>query len=331
MDFNHGGGEGFRVREIRREGELEPYGAAILTELGAYVRSIEILPFEPEKELKRLLSRPRGGVFVFLEHDRMSACLIMKSMTWDSKAYGMKMSSIRLLFAEGGGSGARRLKTDVLEFAKKNSAGEGVKYILFPVSGDDDTGAGAASEAGFEPIAGMVNLRHSLETAPPRPAPAGVKIRGLKLRETAEIEDITSEAFVYDRYNVDPRLPARGTDRIHRDWARQCCRFCEHVLVAERDGAVAGFCALSVVNPERPRGIVQLIAVRPGHQRAGIGGLLMTGALKRLRTQAGEAFVRTEAINEPALNLYRSCGFAEWTRFTYYRTLIEPGSSSRLE
>lgn len=93
------------------------------------------------------------------------------------------------------------------------------------------------------------------------------------------------------------------------------------VLVADRDGAVAGYVFGAKEGPDfmmlrGPAGVVYDVLVDPGHRRQGIGGALMgamLGALAELG--APRALLYTAAKNEGAQAMFERTGFR--------RTMIE--------
>lgn len=85
------------------------------------------------------------------------------------------------------------------------------------------------------------------------------------------------------------------------------------VLVAEADGQVIGFVALSFSQTlTGPRAWIDDIAVEPGYRRQGIGAALLEAAVRRAR-QRGCVYllVDTAKGNPPARAFYQAYGFEE--------------------
>ena len=78
-------------------------------------------------------------------------------------------------------------------------------------------------------------------------------------------------------------------------------------LVAEQDGAVAGYVGCQTVLDE---GYITNVAVSPDRRRQGIGRALIAELTERAK-RAGLAFVTLEAreSNAPAITLYEGAGF----------------------
>jgi [ribosomal protein S18]-alanine N-acetyltransferase len=95
------------------------------------------------------------------------------------------------------------------------------------------------------------------------------------------------------------------------------------VAVVVRDGSrVAAFAFMSVGDE---RAHLALLAVRPAHQRRGLGRRVLAWVLASAQT-AGVATVHVElrASNAPAFALYRRAGFEETLRVAGYYAGREP-------
>jgi ribosomal protein S18 acetylase RimI-like enzyme len=86
------------------------------------------------------------------------------------------------------------------------------------------------------------------------------------------------------------------------------------VLVAEVDGAVAGYVALGHPTPlESNRHVLHVrgLAVSPEHRGQGLGRALMEAAERAARARGARRLtLRVLGPNTPARALYESCGFA---------------------
>ena len=76
--------------------------------------------------------------------------------------------------------------------------------------------------------------------------------------------------------------------------------------------AAGGLCAYAITGRAGHRGYLQRVAVDPAVHGQGIGRSIVADALRWLRRHRAEsALVNTQFDNDPALGLYRSCGFHE--------------------
>jgi len=79
--------------------------------------------------------------------------------------------------------------------------------------------------------------------------------------------------------------------------------------VVEIDAELAGY---TITGRAERRGYLQRVGVDPAYQGRGLGRALVVDALRWLRRhRARGAVVNTQLDNDPALALYRSCGFRE--------------------
>jgi ribosomal protein S18 acetylase RimI-like enzyme len=85
------------------------------------------------------------------------------------------------------------------------------------------------------------------------------------------------------------------------------------VLVAELDGAIAGYVKLGPILPiESVRHVLEIkgLAVSPAHRRRGVGRALMDAAVHEATTRgARKLTLRVLGPNAGARDLYAACGF----------------------
>jgi ribosomal protein S18 acetylase RimI-like enzyme len=137
-------------------------------------------------------------------------------------------------------------------------------------------------------------LRHDLIDLPPTDPSATIR-RGRR-RDRARVLELDERAF--DAFWT---LDARGLDDAIR--ATPTSRF----RVAWDDRAVTGY---SVTGIAGTRGYLQRLAVNPDQHGQGLGTALVAESLRWLQRSGGRhAIVNTQFHNEPALRLYRRCGF----------------------
>lgn len=305
------------VLDTKNPKDLLPYRSQILAEMRRRDGVVELLPPEPERELKIAAVPAYGRALICAEGGEFRGALVVRRLRWESEVFEMEMGVVRAILTPGGGPEAARARGALIDAAVRPDA---VAYLLLPVLEGDDAsvdfgGDGPASAR----LTNMVNLRHALEAPPEAPPPAGVKIRPFEKKDAETVERISAAAFVHDRYTVDTALPRDRVEAAHRGWARECCRFCDLVLAAECDRIVVGFCAVSLHPGDARQAIVQLIAVDRQRRRKGVGKGLLGAALGRLRGRAESAVIRTEQANAPALSLYAAMGFVPYARFEYLR------------
>jgi 8-oxo-dGTP diphosphatase len=143
--------------------------------------------------------------------------------------------------------------------------------------------------------------RQSLEK-PPQPS-------GLVIRD-ARPED---EARVLELLPLVPANADLSPDEIQAAAQRFRERLAMDVLVAERDGQVVGFLALSFVSVlSGLRALIDDLAVDPAYQRQGIGAALVEAAVQRAdRRGATHLLVDTSRGDPDTRDFYRACGFED--------------------
>jgi ribosomal protein S18 acetylase RimI-like enzyme len=142
-------------------------------------------------------------------------------------------------------------------------------------------------------------------------APAGVEVRVGEPGRDDDAAKIARSAFRFDRFHLDPDVPAAVADRIKHDWVVNALagNRGDHVLVAMREDEVVGFLAVVV---EGERSIIDLMAVHPDHRGRGAGRALVA----RFLAGAERAEVGTQAANVRATRFYEALGFRA-VRATY--------------
>jgi GNAT superfamily N-acetyltransferase len=120
---------------------------------------------------------------------------------------------------------------------------------------------------------------------------------------------------------------------IYPDWRTEqanavetVCRSSGHdVWVAALDGPAVGFVAVQYVSEGDARaGEIDMIAVDPAHQLAGVAAALLEHAVSEMRRNGiGLAVLGTggDPGHAPARALYERFGFSPFPLFRYYRAL----------
>src|SRR5207244_445182 len=107
-----------------------------------------------------------------------------------------------------------------------------------------------------------------------------------------------------------------------------------HLVVAERDGEIAGYGRARLFEPEpnaprdsAPRGYYLTgLFVHPDHRRGGIGTALVEARLDWIREHALDAWFFSNARNTASIELHRRFGFEEITRrFSFPGLTFEGG------
>jgi GNAT superfamily N-acetyltransferase len=112
-------------------------------------------------------------------------------------------------------------------------------------------------------------------------------------------------------YHADRRLDPRKSDQVYPSWAFRTCvsrEAADQVLVAECEGAVAGFASIRLNGLEEAD--VVLFAVDPAWQGQGIARSLLVHALEWCRSRnVSRVLYSTQITNHPAQRLLVRLGF----------------------
>ncbi|MBI3522166.1 MAG: GNAT family N-acetyltransferase [Chloroflexi bacterium] len=119
---------------------------------------------------------------------------------------------------------------------------------------------------------------------------------------------VAMRSFQWSRFHLDPRIPRETADRIKGEWVRSYVRKSrgDALLVASAGGSVVGFVAALVADGSA---VIDLIAVDPSHQGAGIGRALIARHIDAYASTVARYRVGTQAANSASVRLYESLGY----------------------
>jgi ribosomal protein S18 acetylase RimI-like enzyme len=169
-----------------------------------------------------------------------------------------------------------------------------------------------AEEAGYEPVSAWLYMTRSLNEPLPEPAlPEGFMVRHVAgAHEAKKRADVHFAAF-------SPH--SSMTAEAYRDFMQAPGYTAELDLVTVApDSQFASF-AMCWYDPVNRIGAFEPVGVRPDSQRMGLGKVVMSEGLRRLKTLGAEtAMVLSEKDNLAAQSLYGSVGFTEINRAISY-------------
>jgi GNAT superfamily N-acetyltransferase len=157
-------------------------------------------------------------------------------------------------------------------------------------------------------------------------------IRPVRESDLAALEELAVLAWEPVFASVRNVLGLEIDAILHPDWRQrqreEVRRYCAQTpgaiaLVAEVDGAVAGFIAYEL-HRETLRGVVNLLAVHPDHQNRGLGTELNRIVLERMRQDGMRiAIVGTggDPGHAPARRTYEKAGYTLFPIAQYYQAL----------
>lgn len=142
---------------------------------------------------------------------------------------------------------------------------------------------------------------------------ADARVRFARPADRDGVTRIAGSAFQYTRFHLDPAIPGPLADRIKAAWAGNYFDGGrgDGMVVAERDGAIAGFLQL-LWSADGSQLLIDLIAVGRDSARQGLARAMIGFAAARGTgdgRQPASLAVGTQAANIPSARLYESLGF----------------------
>ncbi len=144
--------------------------------------------------------------------------------------------------------------------------------------------------------------------------PKGCCIRPFAAGDQSCWREIQSSTRVYGSVS---------SELFNREFGDCASDHAERIMFAEVAGETVGVSAGWYPGPDvaASTGRVHWVAVKPSHQRRGLGRALVVTTLRRLRELGySSAYLTTGSENQPAISLYRSLGFEPVPRTAEERT-----------
>jgi ribosomal protein S18 acetylase RimI-like enzyme len=197
---------------------------------------------------------------------------------------------------------------EVLEFCRENR----VVLAACRCSVSEPLAAQELERAGFLLMDTLVYYARDLRRGEAAEEEEGSLVRPFRPGEEEAVRRVAADAFrgYVSHYHADPRLDPRKCDEVYPDWAfRTCVRgAADQVLVAESEGAVAGFASIRRNSPDEAD--VLLFAVDPAHQGRGIARALLLKTMEWCRSRrVSRLLYSTQITNQPAQKLLVRIGF----------------------
>jgi len=204
-------------------------------------------------------------------------------LEWDSEFWGVRIAQVEGPEADAWG----------------REHGVACAYLLVP--GDDAARAQSAEGYGYR----LMDVRVELD------APAASRDAAVRPARGDDVERLRAIARTNHgdtRFYADPRFPRAGCDELYDTWIRRSCEgWADAVLVAEADGAPAGYVS---VHRREGHGSIGLIGVDAGARGRGLGEELVRGALGWCAQEGlAECRVVTQGRNVAAQRVFQRCGF----------------------
>jgi ribosomal protein S18 acetylase RimI-like enzyme len=219
-------------------------------------------------------------------------------LEWDSHFFGLRIAR----------ANAGRLSEESVGGLIEWAESEGVRCLYLLADAQHAPTARLAVRHGFEPV----DVRLSLGWEPPagRPAlEASANVRCWREDDVPALRELARASHRDSRFYFDGRFSSELCDRLYEVWIEKSCRgWADHVLVAERQGRVAGY--LSCHREADGSSRIGLVAVARDARGSGLGTELVH-EIQRCMLAEGRAPCRvvTQARNVAGQRLYQRCGF----------------------
>lgn len=183
-------------------------------------------------------------------------------------------------------------------------------YLLLPTQNVNEIGD--AQRARFNVVDERVTLTRRVDCDVPEAD--AVNVRLATEHDIARLSDIASTAHRATRFYSDGHFDEERCGRLYRTWIEKHFKT-DPIIVAEHDGAVAGYIAYSVA---ADTGRLGLVGVAEEGRGKGLGKAMTHEALRRIRdAKCTTCTVVTQGGNEAAMSLYGRAGFEVYQRETW--------------
>jgi GNAT superfamily N-acetyltransferase len=196
----------------------------------------------------------------------------------------------------------------VLRFCRDND----VVLAIARCSAMEIRAAQAMEGEGFLLMDTLLFYLHRLRDVPEPQGQDAAFVRPLRPGEEEAVSRVAAEAFrgYSGHYHADPRLDRGQCDETYRSWAVRACvspEATDQVLVAEHEGAIAGFAALQRNSPEEAQ--VVLFGVDPALHGQGIARRLLAGSLGWCQSRRVSRLLYATQITNPVQRALMRLGF----------------------
>jgi ribosomal protein S18 acetylase RimI-like enzyme len=223
---------------------------------------------------------------------------------FDSELFGLEIGRILALW----GPSPQDQEALLGELATR-AAALGYDQVIRRVGCGDLPQVWALERSGFEMIDVGVTFARRLPGPIPATAPEGMTMRAATAQDMEEIIAGMLDVPWGGRLDADPAYEPRQVRELRARWLRNSQRGrADHVVIAEIDGAVAGY-ATCVLDDDTGHGDIELVGTLPRFRRRGVGRAVVDHAVSWFSSRTPFVTVRTQATNLAAAALYETAGF----------------------
>jgi len=242
--------------------------------------------------------------------------LTIKLKGWDTKFFHRKMGALDFSFNPANPMADSALLRELLKAARA----AGYRHIICRVKEGDRGESALLYKCGFKLVDTCVELVKELDSPCDRKGAAQFQIRLCNKKDLPTLKEMASGAFTKSYFYRDRIFKRSEANEMHSTWIENLCkRGAARVFVAQINSQAAGFVSCELKDGA---GRIPLIAVGKNYRGRGIARELLAYALEWFCKYTTEVHVRTQAVNDAALSLYRKAGFRRLHKDRTYSTAL---------
>ncbi len=223
---------------------------------------------------------------------------------FDSEVFGLEVGRVLSLWAL-----ATEQHEILLRALTSRAARLGYDQVLRRVPCEDLAQTWALQRAGYALLDVGVTFTRRLHGPFGPSLRPDMKVRVATAKDMEEIVAAMLDVPWGGRLDADPTYPPARVRDLRARWLRNSQQGrADHVLVAEIDGAVAGY-ATCILDAHTGTGDIELVGTLPPFRRRGVGRTVVDHAVAWFSSRTDVVTVRTQATNYAAAALYETAGF----------------------
>jgi hypothetical protein len=268
-------------------------------ELAALLPRLELKPLHLAREQRRVKATLAQGGWGVAGARTLA---LVRALPWDTAHFGLPCADlVRLYQADAREDELEALVEETIAEARRR----GVRLLSARLLAHQTRALHALLRRGLQLLDTSVELgaRQPLVEAP---AATGVVLRPPTAADREALAAIAA-TFVDNRFHRDERLPRERADAVYASWVRGAVeRLRGELLLAEVDGAVAGFTTFDAPSDELDAGTIGLVVIAPAHRgRRLLAPLVVAGASA---AGGGAIVTSTQVTNASALRGFARVG-----------------------
>lgn len=232
-------------------------------------------------------------------------CLLLP---WDTAFWGVRIGRVQ----------GDRLTDERVRMIHSWCRNEAIRCLYFLARADDLQTIHLAWEHNFMFVDVRMTFRQRVSALVAAHGDSAISIRPARPDDGPVLGRIARESYRDTRFYFDGHFERERADTMYEIWIQRNCQSADtFVLVAERDGAPAGY--ISGHRDAAGAGSIALVGVDVRARGRGIGQALVQRALAQFASEGHrDISVITQGRNDAAQRLYQRSGFVTHRVETWY-------------